>query len=138
MKTPFKLNFFMNLQLQIKKCVFLQITGWTIWATNKIVKMLLLCGALLIWASSCQAVLQEVVQWNFVSYNFPSNTGHKSNFRPENTVITGLDVGYERLYVSTPRLRTGIPATLSSFSRNVPAGSSPVLEVNMPYIIIFL
>ncbi|XP_077301270.1 dopaminechrome tautomerase-like [Arctopsyche grandis] len=90
--------------------------------------MVLTCGVLLVLASSCQGVLQEIVQWNLLSYNFPSNTAHKGNFRPENTVLTGLDIGYDRLFVAAPRLRPGVPATMATISRNTPAGSSPVLE----------
>lgn len=53
-----------------------------------------------------------------------------SKLKPENTVPTGLEVGWNRLFVATPRLRLGVGATLSTFPRNTPPGSSPVLQVN--------
>ncbi|KAJ8942945.1 hypothetical protein NQ314_009857 [Rhamnusium bicolor] len=46
----------------------------------------------------------------------------------ENTVFTGLEITDDRLFLATPRLRAGVPATLSTISRNTPPESSPVLR----------
>lgn len=49
-------------------------------------------------------------------------------FRLENTVFTGFEVTSNRIFLATPRLRDGVPATLSTIPRNTPPGSSPVLS----------
>lgn len=73
--------------------------------------------------------LENVKQWNVLTYNFPwdSPGNDKDFYNPESVVATGIAVDYERIFVATPRLFSGVPATLSTISRkNV--GDSPVLQ----------
>ncbi|XP_026476913.1 protein yellow-like [Ctenocephalides felis] len=72
--------------------------------------------------------LDTLFKWNFLEYNLPWDHVTMSKLKPENTVPTGLEVGWNRLFVATPRLRLGVGATLSTFPRNTPPGSSPVLQ----------
>lgn len=74
--------------------------------------------------------LETFKQWNLLTYNFewgaPAND--KNFFNPEQIVATGIDVFYDRIFIATPRLFSGVPATLSTIS-NTHSGDSPVLEV---------
>ncbi|KAJ8923457.1 hypothetical protein NQ315_002016 [Exocentrus adspersus] len=73
------------------------------------------------------AVQLEVLnQWNLLSFDLPFQYNYE-DIRLENTVFTGLEVTTNRLFLATPRLRAGVPATLSTIPRNTPPGSSPVL-----------
>lgn len=70
----------------------------------------------------------EVIhQWNLLNFNFPYDYD-LTKFRPENTVFTGLEMTKDRVFVSMPRLREGVPATLASMSTRAAPGSSPVLQ----------
>ncbi|XP_055852941.1 major royal jelly protein 1 [Episyrphus balteatus] len=74
--------------------------------------------------------LETITQWKLISYNFPpkSPTTDQSFYSPENILITGLAIGYDRIYVATPQLFSGVTATVSSIPK-VGAGDNPVLEV---------
>ncbi|XP_023023845.2 dopaminechrome tautomerase [Leptinotarsa decemlineata] len=71
--------------------------------------------------------LELLNQWNFLNYDFPPDYDI-SDFRPENTVFTGIEITDDRIFIATPRLRAGVPATFSSFPRNSHTGSSPILQ----------
>lgn len=73
--------------------------------------------------------LETVKQWNLLTYNFPYDwpSANSDFYNPENVVATGIDVGHQRIFISTPRLFSGVPATLSTISRNG-FGDSPVLQ----------
>lgn len=49
-------------------------------------------------------------------------------FRLENTLFTGLEVTPDRIFLSMPRLREGVPATLATIPRGAPLGSNPILR----------
>ncbi|XP_030751655.1 protein yellow [Sitophilus oryzae] len=68
--------------------------------------------------------LEVINQWNFLQFTPPYGFS-ASNFKPENTLFTGLEVTPDRIFIAQPRLRTGIPATLATIPRNTPPGSSP-------------
>ncbi|KAJ8984320.1 hypothetical protein NQ317_012538 [Molorchus minor] len=72
----------------------------------------------------------EIVnQWNLLNFDLPYDVGPEiSDIRLENTVFTGLEMSEDRFFIATPRLRAGVPATLSTISRNTPRGSSPILR----------
>lgn len=74
--------------------------------------------------------LEVVSQWSFLKYNAPYNFPVLKNYNPENAVITGFEVGWDRLFIATPRLWPGNPATLSWIPRHKLEhnGESPVLE----------
>ncbi|XP_055526380.1 major royal jelly protein 1-like [Wyeomyia smithii] len=73
--------------------------------------------------------LETVKQWSLLSYNFPWDypASNKDFYNPENVVATGIEVGYDRIFVATPRLFSGVPATLSSIPRGN-QGDSPALQ----------
>lgn len=74
--------------------------------------------------------LEIIKQWNLVNYNFQPNhpAGDKKFYDPEKIVTTGIEVSGDRIFLATPRLFSGVPATLSSVSRDS-TGDSPVLKV---------
>nr|UPO25011.1 yellow-e [Henosepilachna vigintioctopunctata] len=74
------------------------------------------------------ANLEIVNQWNFLEFNLPYDYSLIGAFRPENTVFTGLELTDDRIFMAIPRLRSGVPATLTSIPRNTAPGSSPVLQ----------
>ena len=74
--------------------------------------------------------LETTKQWTTLTYNFAWDAAQndKDFYDPESVIATGIAVDYGRIFVSTPRLFSGVPATLSTIQRNN-AGDSPVLEV---------
>ncbi|XP_049278211.1 major royal jelly protein 1 isoform X2 [Anopheles funestus] len=93
-----------------------------------------LCAAsVLLGSVRCQTdgshKMEVVKQWNLLNYNFPWDypAASKEFYNPENVVATGLEVGYDRIFVATPRLFSGVPATVSSIPRGT-NGDSPVLQ----------
>ncbi|XP_063618525.1 protein yellow [Cydia splendana] len=86
--------------------------------------VLLLCA----WLGSASAILEVVSQWNVMQFDFPPDPVLLEKFQPENTVATGLEIGWDRIYLGIPRLRAGVPATLAWIPRSLPSGVSPVLQ----------
>ena len=78
-----------------------------------------------------EAPLETIKQWNLLNFNFPWDWpfSDKDLFNPEQIVTTGMEVGIDRIFMATPRLFSGVPATLSAMSRSS-IGDSPILEVN--------
>lgn len=74
--------------------------------------------------------LENLRQWNLLTYNFPfnpHNNQQKNYYVPENVVATGLAIDNDRIFIATPRLFTGVPATLSVIPRK-DHSASPVLQ----------
>lgn len=84
---------------------------------------------LLAYVATASATLEVVNQWSFMQFDFPPDPVLLEKFQPENTVPTGLEIGWDRLYLGIPRLRAGVPATLAWIPRSLPPGVSPVLQV---------
>lgn len=70
--------------------------------------------------------LETVAQWRLLEFALPNDRGFQ--YQPENIVMTGIEITWDRIFISTPRLRAGVPATLSFFPRKAPLGSSPQLQ----------
>ncbi|XP_068631547.1 dopaminechrome tautomerase [Battus philenor] len=87
-------------------------------------RLLILC----IWVAATSAALDVVNQWSYLQFDFPPDPVLLEKFQPENTVPTGLEIGWDRLYIGIPRLRAGVPATLAWVPRSLPPGVSPVLQ----------
>ncbi|XP_069358528.1 dopaminechrome tautomerase-like [Maniola hyperantus] len=87
-------------------------------------RTVLLCACLAVASAS----LEVVNQWNFLQFDFPPDPVLLEKFQPENTVPSGLEIGWDRLYLGIPRLRAGVPATLAWVPRSLPPGVSPVLQ----------
>ncbi|KAF5274196.1 hypothetical protein FQA39_LY07300 [Lamprigera yunnana] len=93
---------------------------------------MMLLAALLIAAatkeSSCQN-LETIAQWNMLDFNFPiPDYGFISNFKPERTVVTGIEVTNDRIFLSMPRIYSGVPATVGYIPKNLAPGSSPKVQ----------
>lgn len=54
---------------------------------------------------------------------------NKELYNAEQIVTTGFEIGVDRIFLATPRLFSGVPATISSVSRDA-IGDSPVLNVS--------
>ncbi|XP_047516451.1 protein yellow-like [Pieris napi] len=78
--------------------------------------------------AAASASLEVVNQWSFLQFDFPPDPVLLEKFQPENTVPTGLEIGWDRVYLGIPRLRAGVPATLAWVPRSLPPGVSPVLQ----------
>lgn len=89
---------------------------------------------LLACAAAASATLEVVNQWSLLQFDFPPDPVLLEKFQPENTVPTGLEIGWDRLYLGIPRLRAGVPATLAWIPRSLPQGVSPVLQVRLSTI----
>ncbi|CAH2106429.1 unnamed protein product [Euphydryas editha] len=87
-------------------------------------EIFVLCTCLAVASAS----LEVVNQWSLLQFDFPPDPVLLEKFQPENTVPTGLEVGWDRIYVGIPRLRAGVPATLAWVPRSLPPGVSPVLQ----------
>lgn len=74
--------------------------------------------------------LEIIKQWNVANYNFPSDwpINDKSFYDPEKIVTTGFEIGRDKIFFATPRLFTGVPATISAVSKDA-IGDSPILKV---------
>ncbi|XP_014204829.1 protein yellow-like [Copidosoma floridanum] len=92
---------------------------------RKIVGVLLV-GQLLLAGRA--EILETVAQWPLLDFAFPYDTGFVEQFQPENTVPTGLEIGWNRIFIAVPRLRAGVPSTLNFVPRQIPPGSSPRLQ----------
>lgn len=86
----------------------------------------------LIISTSCvgESPLETIKQWNLATFDFPYDwpVNDKTLFNAEQVVTTGLEIGNSRIFVATPRLFSGVPATISAISRDS-TGDSPVLKV---------
>ena len=74
-----------------------------------------------------------------MNYDFlPSLPENDKNFyNPERIVTTGFEIGKNRIFLATPRLFAGVPATLSTVSRDG-SGDSPVVKVSFNnWILVF-
>lgn len=73
--------------------------------------------------------LEDAKQWNLLTYNFPwdAPADNKDYYNPQQVVATGIAVDYERFFIATPRLFSGVPATLSVVPRKS-FGDSPILQ----------
>ncbi|XP_011164464.2 protein yellow [Solenopsis invicta] len=80
----------------------------------------------LLYVRTRTETLETVAQWPLLEFALPNERGFE--YQPENIVMTGIEITWNRIFVSTPRLRAGVPATLSFFPRKVPLGSSPLLQ----------
>lgn len=87
----------------------------------------------LIISTNCvgEPPLEIIKQWNLVNFNFQPNlpANDKNFYDPEKIVTTGLEISGDRIFLATPRLFSGVPATISTVSRDT-VGDSPVLNVS--------
>ncbi|KAG5889901.1 hypothetical protein JTB14_008047 [Gonioctena quinquepunctata] len=90
--------------------------------------------AALIYIGGAAAELEEVFKWNEVSFEWPSEEAKNKALRqgdyiPENNLLLGLYKWKNKMFVTIPRWRDGVAATLNYISLNS-TSKSPVL---VPY-----
>ncbi|XP_018563304.1 protein yellow-like [Anoplophora glabripennis] len=85
-------------------------------------------GLLTFYSYFLNALSLEIVnQWNFLNFDFPGGV-KPHDFKPENTIFTGLEITDDRIFLAIPSLRAGVPASLVTLPKNTPPGSSPALQ----------
>jgi len=80
--------------------------------------LLLLSSVTLVFGTNPLAYYKVVYGWNQIDYKFPSNQTRNrllaaKEFIPENNVITGLKIKGQRMFLTVPRWRQGIPSSLN-------------------------
>ncbi|CAH1154780.1 unnamed protein product [Phaedon cochleariae] len=66
----------------------------------------------------CTNKLQEHFQWNIIDFEYPSDEARlqailTGRFKPENGLPVGIEVWNDKLFISVPRWKEGIPSTLN-------------------------
>ncbi|KAJ0176845.1 hypothetical protein K1T71_008024 [Dendrolimus kikuchii] len=79
--------------------------------------------------------LSITYQWSQLDYQFPSAEARQQaidskTFIPENNIPMGLEIYENKLFITVPRWRTGVPASLNYVDMNVKNDTSPKL---IPY-----
>lgn len=74
--------------------------------------------------------LSTIKQWTTLSYDFPWDWPRENRefYVPEQVVATGIEVFGDRIFFATPRLFSGVPATLSVINKHDDVLSSSVLQ----------
>lgn len=76
------------------------------------------------------AELEVIHQWNLLNFDLPFDYPVQGGYIPENNVFTGIEIGWDRIFLAIPRLRAGVPATLTWVPRKSSGEqSSPALQV---------
>lgn len=77
------------------------------------------------------STLQTAKQWKLFTYNFlPHAPIHDLNFyNPSNVLATGIAVSYDRIFIATPKLFSGVSSAVNVVSK-AEFGDSPVLQVS--------
>ncbi|XP_012254694.2 major royal jelly protein 3-like [Athalia rosae] len=81
--------------------------------------VLLHCSAV-IFASAAPS-FDTVFEWKYIDYDWPSPKARRDavksgQYIPENNVISGIKIWKDKAYLTTPRMRTGVPVSLSVIS----------------------
>uniref|UniRef100_A0ABD2VW93 Protein yellow n=1 Tax=Trichogramma kaykai TaxID=54128 RepID=A0ABD2VW93_9HYME len=115
---------------------------------NVMVKCLLLLTAYLLVAASSaayapvkgaarfgRAPLLERFAWRILDWNFPSELSKQQaiatgDYQPENALPVGIEIWRDKLFVTVPRWKDGVPATLNYIPLDQVRGGSPKL---IPY-----
>lgn len=89
-------------------------------------------------AGSRQYQEEVVYQWNVIEYEWPNSTFKeqeisRGNHEPKNSTINGIKVYKDKVYVTTPRLKTGVPSTLNVIVENQQPGNTSVQYVLRPF-----
>lgn len=89
----------------------------------------------LIYITSCMDQLSITYQWSQLDYQFPSEEARQQaidskTFIPENNIPMGLEVYGDRLFITVPRWRSGVPSSLNYVDMTVKNDTSPKL---IPY-----
>ncbi|XP_052131506.1 protein yellow-like isoform X2 [Frankliniella occidentalis] len=77
--------------------------------------------------------LQELYRWKRVDYDFPDEATRakavaNGDYNPDNNLPLGVEAYKDRIFVSIPRWKPGVPATLAYVSRYPEGNTSPKLK----------
>ncbi|XP_018333453.1 protein yellow-like [Agrilus planipennis] len=97
----------------------------------KVITLVLLVSQL----SDCANVFQKLFEWKALDYAFPSVQDKvkallTNRFIPENNLPVGIEIWNDKLFVTVPRWRQGIPSTLNYVPLHQDGPLSPLL---IPY-----
>lgn len=72
----------------------------------------------LVYFCGCMDQLHIVYEWNQIDYEFPTPEARQQaldskTFIPENNIPMGLEIYEDRLFITVPRWRAGVPASLN-------------------------
>lgn len=72
----------------------------------------------LVYFSSCMDQLHIIYEWKQLDYQFPSPQARQEAldskaFIPENNMPMGLEVYEDRLFVTVPHWKSGVPSSLN-------------------------
>ncbi|XP_032517465.2 protein yellow [Danaus plexippus] len=89
----------------------------------------------LVYLSTCMEQLDIIYEWNQLDFEFPSPEARQQaidngSFIPENNIPMGLEVFADRLFITVPRWRNGVPASLTYVNLKDNSTKSPKL---IPY-----
>lgn len=81
------------------------------------------------------ADLEIVNQWNLFDFDVPYGYPTNENYTTASSPSTGIEVGWERLFLALPRFMPGAPLSLAFIPRNRPGANygelSPKLQVTL-------
>lgn len=89
----------------------------------------------LIYITTCMEQLDIIYEWSQLDFQFPTPEARQQaidnrSFIPENNIPMGLEIFGDRLFVTVPRWRTGVPASLNYVNLKDNSTKSPKL---IPY-----
>ncbi|XP_063706289.1 protein yellow-like [Culicoides brevitarsis] len=67
----------------------------------------------------CFAKFDEVFSWTELDWNIPENIKQSDQYIPRNGLPVGIERWNDKLFVSVPRWRNGVPATLNYIDLNL-------------------
>lgn len=78
------------------------------------------------------AKFKVVREWNYVNFTWPSASLYQEavdqkTYIPENNIIAGLKVFEEFYYITLPRMKNGVPATLTRIPAGFTKDTAPLL-----------
>ncbi|XP_058794953.1 protein yellow-like [Phymastichus coffea] len=79
------------------------------------------------------SLAQEIIfEWNYLNFSWQSANVYEQavsdkSYIPENNIISGIKVNRDRVYLTLPRWKNGVPATLVSIARTTEQ-KTPLLE----------
>ncbi|CAH0715827.1 unnamed protein product, partial [Brenthis ino] len=86
----------------------------------------------LVYISTCMEQLDIIYEWKELDFEFPSPEARQEaiesrNFIPENNIPMGLEIFGDRLFITVPRWKYGVPASLNYINLKDNSTKSPKL-----------
>jgi hypothetical protein len=99
--------------------------------------LLLVCVVLpSLFTEARNTKLKEVFHWKLVDFDYADDTSRSNaieskTFIPENNLPLGLDVWEDKLFVTVPRWKSGVPSTLNYISLKGELNMCVIICVNL-------